>query len=225
MKNSGIRISLIYKGKNLQMVLEHKRKFSISTYTDLNSLNTLDFLIFHCHKIWLFWFHRLSTGQQGSECSVCARCCVSSALFEFCQPKQIFALIASDFVYAESLRSVKANASRGKVEILDITSKSQLLSRRFELINWAFGLYLLSFAETRSKNNSHIKRCDGKLFVSLSTFCCLTRPWLNSVSGWTNPAQQIFGKILSNSWIKYFSHGRRPCEWWSKAWRSSGFKF
>ena len=117
-----IRISLIFKGKNLQMVLEHKRKFSISTYTDLISLNTLDFLIFLCHKIWLFWFHRLSTGQQGSECSVCARCCVSSALFEFCQPKQIFALIASDFVYAESLRSVKANASRGKVEILDIAS-------------------------------------------------------------------------------------------------------
>ena len=148
----------------------------LNHYKHLISLNTLDFLIFLSHKISSF------CDLSWSECSVCPLCSVSSALFQFCQPKQMLASIASDFVSIKLQRSVKADEiltsvrCKGEVEMLISASLSY---RIFDLLSWAFGLHLLSFAETRSKKNSDIKTGDSKSLVSLSTFCCLTRPWLN----------------------------------------------
>ena len=113
--------------KYLWFTKERTYKWSWSTTGNsqtiqLISSNTLDFLIFLSHKISSFCQHE-------SECSVS---CFKRALWVLsgCQPKQMFASVAFNFVSTVSLRSVKADAilksvrCKREVEMPDISKVS-----------------------------------------------------------------------------------------------------
>ena len=134
----------------------------------------------------------------------------------------MFASVASDFVFVKLPRSVKADVilesicCTGEVEMLDISKVSAteqkiwLASLKLSIWTWPVE-QLLSFAETRSKKISDIKRAIAKFASVHKHFAAWRdhgRTYLNKLSG----------KFCQTSLNRIFFI-------WSKAWRSSGFKF